>query len=200
REGVMPMRTRTVLLAGACAVLVASTGRDGGVPEPTLRARVAESYGKLPLFFEKNEGQAEPDVRYLSQGSGYTVALTPTEAVLWLRADVVRMKVVGGNRSPEISPSGELVGKSNYFIGNDPSQWRTNIPQYERVTYREVYPGVDLVYYGTQRQLEYDFVVAPTADPDRIRLRFEGPEAVEVDADGNLVLEMGGGRLVLKAP
>jgi hypothetical protein len=110
------------------------------------------------------------------------------------------MKLVGGNRSPEISATGELVGKSNYFIGNDPSQWRTNIPQYERVTYREVYPGVDLVYYGTQRQLEYDFVLSPAADPDQIRLRFEGPDTVEVDADGNLVLEMGGGRLLLKAP
>src|SRR2546428_259370 len=83
---------------------------------------------------------------------------------------------------------GELPGKSNYFIGNDPKKWRANIANYAKVRYRNVYPGVDLVYYGNQQQLEYDFVVGPGADPGRIALRFQGADRLEVDTEGDLVL------------
>src|SRR6185295_2469207 len=87
----------------------------------------------------------------------------------------------------------ELPGKANYFIGNDPSRWRTNVPTYAKVRSNGVYPGIDLVYYGQQRQLEYDFVVAPGADPQKIVLGFEGADAVEIDAHGDLVLHTAGG-------
>ena len=99
----------------------------------------------------------------------------------------------------------ELPGKSNYFIGNDPAKWRTNVPTYAKVRYENVYPGIDLVYYGNQRQLEYDFVVAPGADPRAIRLAFqsrdrEGAGALRIDGQGDLVLEAEGSELRLHRP
>jgi hypothetical protein len=82
----------------------------------------------------------------------------------------------------------ELPGKVNYFRGNDPKKWQSNIPTYLRVKYESLYPGVDLVYYGNQQQLEYDFIVAPAADPKNILLEFDGAERLEVDARGDLLI------------
>src|SRR5205807_7401195 len=155
------------------------------------QARLAQSYGKVPLSFEANQGQTDPRVKFLSRGSGYTLFLTRDEAVLALRSrqssvvssqlqktpghglrttDTLRMKLVGANRAAKVTALGELPGKSNYFIGSDPKKWRTDVPTYGKVKYEGVYPGIDLVYYGNQRQLEYDFVVAPGADPKAITL------------------------------
>jgi hypothetical protein len=189
-------------------------------------ARLAESYGKLPLSFEVNQGQTDAQVRFLSRGKGYALFLTGGEAVLSLRGSqksdpgklrgddaellsrqavfptfgrflgtqrqednasrfrqdqepesqvgsVVRMKLAGANRNSKVAGLEELPGKSNYFIGNDPKKWRTNVATYAKVKYSEVYPGIDLVYYGNQGQLEYDFVVAPGADPRAINLAVE---------------------------
>ncbi len=110
------------------------------------------------------------------------------------------MKLVGANPSPDVAGLEELPGKSNYFIGNDPKKWRSNVPHYARVAYRQVYPGIDLVYYGNQQQLEYDFVVAPGADPDAIRLGFEGADEIGLDHQGNLILQTAGGELLQRAP
>ena len=108
----------------------------------------------------------------------------------------IRLELIGANPSPQVVGREELPGKSNYFIGNDPAKWRTNVPTYRKVEYREVYPGVSLVYYGNPAaaaQLEYDFVVAPGADPGQIRLGVEGAGRVEVDAEGDLVLQAAAG-------
>jgi len=155
----------------------------------------------LPLFFEQNQGQTAPQVKFLARGAGYGLFLTADEAVLQLQtsavstqhsapssqlsavssqrasSSVIRMKLDGANSSAHISGTERLPGKSNYFIGNDPSKWRHNIPQFARVVYQAVYPGVDLVYYGNQGQLEYDFRVAPGADPNQITLSFQGASA-----------------------
>ena len=149
------------------------------------------NYAKLPLAFEANAGQTDSQVKFLSRGHGYTLFLTGNEAVLSLagaagdsprsrgvertssRTDpsVVRMKLIGANENAPVVGTAELPGKSNYFIGNDSKQWRTNVPTYADVKYSNVYPGVDLVYYGNQGgQLEYDFVIAPGSDPKAIRL------------------------------
>ena len=171
-------------------------------------ARVSETYGKLPLQFEANRGQTDKQVRFLSRGAGYSLYLTSSEAVLVLsqpRADAkrdaqtpaksvaLRMSLVGATRKPEVSGLDELPGKANYFIGKDRSKWRTNVPTYAKVHYQNVYPGIDLVYYGNQRQLEYDFVVAPGADPKKIVLGFKGADKLEIDAQGDLVLHAAGG-------
>src|SRR5437879_1394760 len=172
-------------------------------------ARVSETYGKLPLHFQANRGQTHEDVRFLARGPGYSLFLTPTEAVLTLMkpessarkpaahgkseprgpatGTVLRMTFAGANPERRVTGLEELPGKANYFIGNDRAKWRTNVPTYAKVQYREVYPGIDLVYYGNQQQLEYDFVVRPGANPNRIVLGFEGADRLEVDAQGDLV-------------
>jgi len=172
----------------------------------------------LPLFFEPNLGQTDPQVKFLARGSGYGLFLTADEAVLELRPSapspfgsgqvknsrqpsasaVIRMRLEGANSSPRVSGASPLPGKSNYFIGNDPSKWRHGIPQFARVEYRAVYPGVDLIYYGDRGQLEYDFRVAPAADPNQIALRFDGASA-RIDS-GDLVLATGQGDVRFHAP
>ncbi len=221
-----------LLALGLLASAVVELGSDPGLaykpyfPAKTPTAnkpQVVENYGKLPLSFEANHGQTDNRVDFLSRGSGYTLFLTPTEAVLALRKPaasevgaaaevskvesnpdteeaVLRMKLVGANPSPQVSGLEELPGKSNYFLGNDPSKWRTNVPQYAKVQYEDVYPGVDLVYYGNQRELEYDLVVAPWANPEAIHLAFEGEDKLEIDAQGDLVLDSDGGQVRLQKP
>jgi len=174
-------------------------------------ARVSESYGKLPLQFEANRGQVHKDVRFLARGQGYALYLTAGEAVLVLskpnvdakrdarstqaqgKSVALRMSLVGAAHKPQVSGLDQLPGKANYFVGKDRSKWRTNVPTYAKVHYQNVYPGIDLVYYGNQRQLEYDFVVAPGADPKRIVLGFRGADKFEIDAEGDLVLHASGG-------
>jgi hypothetical protein len=114
---------------------------------------------------------------------------------------VLRMRLVGGNAKGRVVGLDKLPGRSNYFIGNDPKKWRTNVPSYARVKYEGVYPGVDLVYYGKQRQLEYDFVVAPGADPNQIKLSFAGGDGTRLDAaSGDLVLKVGGDEVRFQKP
>jgi hypothetical protein len=160
------------------------------------RARMSEAYGKLPLRFEANAGQADTEVKFLSRGSGYHLFLTANEAVLALheakaasearaqsratnQKSIVRMKLIGANPAPHLEGEDALPGKSNYFIGNDPAKWRRNVTSYTKVRYRSVYPGIDMVYYGNEQQLEYDFVVAKGVDPKAINLSFDGVQRME---------------------
>ena len=113
---------------------------------------------------------------------------------------IVRMELAGANPAPGFTALEQLPGKSNYFIGNKPENWHTNIPQYRRVLERDVYHGVNLVYYGTQGQLEYDFDVAPGADPSVIRLAFQGAGDVRIDAQGELVVHTAAGEVRLRKP
>jgi hypothetical protein len=255
--------------------------------------RAIETYGRLPLSFERNDGQASPEVKFLSRGRGYTLFLTGKEAVLALEKpsavssrlsargkwknenriskieirnselenrnsfplglesaisnlrflvasleypappsiapapaphpsapEVVRLELVGANPQAGVVGLDELPGKSNYFIGNDPRKWRTNVPTYAKVRYDNVYPGIDLVYYGKnsevrsqkpegesaagaewRAQLEYDFVVAPGADPNRIKLSLAGADGMRVDAaSGDLVLKVGADEVRFQKP
>jgi hypothetical protein len=166
-------------------------------------ARASEAYGQLQLHFEANQGQAHEDVRFLARGPGYSLYLTAGDAVLALAGSkpvVLRMVIMNADPKPLVSGIGKLPGKANYFIGNDPAKWRTNVPTYAKVHYRSVYPGVDLIYYGNQRQLEYDFVVAPGADPKTIALGFQGADKLEIDAQGDLVLHTPGGSIHQRKP
>jgi hypothetical protein len=173
-------------------------------PEPATRARVSETYGRLPLRFEANRGQTDPRVKFLSRGPGYSVFLTSTEAVLVLSKGTdrtaLRVTLLDANRAAQVTGHEELPGAVNYLVGNDPSRWRHGIQTYARVGYQDVYPGIDLVYYGNQRQLEYDFVVRAGADPTRIALDFAGAESVEIDSQGDLVLHTAAGELRHKKP
>jgi len=118
------------------------------------------------------------------------------------------MKLIGANSAARVTALNELPGKSNYFIGNDPKRWRTDVPTYAKVRYQDVYPGIDLVYYGNQRQLEYDFVVAPGADPKAIALKIETGNSkfeirnskIRVDASGDLVVQAEGDEVRFHKP
>jgi len=130
---------------------------------------------------------------HTGQAAGLSNGVNPQTGIL-------RMKWEGANQNPRVEGVDELEGKSHYFIGNDPDQWRTNIPLYRKVRYRDLYPGIDLIYYGNQRQLEYDLVVTPEGDPGAIRLVIEGAEGVGADEGGNLILRVGGGEVIQQAP
>ena len=127
----------------------------------------------LPLAFERNAGQTDPQVKYLTRGQGGTVWFTEQGPVLGVavksrsasRMAVMRMRFEGGKRAPKIEGVSQTGGITNYFIGNDASKWRTDVPQFQQVRYRDVYPGIDVVFYGNDRNLEYDFVLQPGADP-----------------------------------
>lgn len=168
--------------------------------------QVLTNYSHLPLIFEANQGQTDPRVRFVARGSGYGLFLTGEGAVLALRSakgasagSVVRMKLAGAKANPELQASDLLPGRSNYLIGSDPSKWQRNVPQYACVRYQQVYPGIDLVYYGKQGQLEYDFQVAAGADPKTIQLQFEGSRALRM-AGGDLIVSAGDGDVRLQAP
>jgi hypothetical protein len=171
---------------------------------------IQAAFGRLPLHFEAHEDENA----FLSRGQGYTLVLRPFEALLSLRTSaggsqpdeaakpapkLVHMQLQGGASAPHVEGLTPLRGKVNYLLGNDPAKWRTGIPTYGKVHYRDVYPGIDLVYYGNQDKLEFDFVVAPGSQPETIQLLFRGVEEARIDALGDLVLGTGDG-MRLRAP
>ncbi|MGB8647710.1 MAG: hypothetical protein WCF84_20925, partial [Anaerolineae bacterium] len=209
------------LALGALLLLarVSDVGAAASTPLKAMTTRaetgLQETYGKLPLSFEANQGQMDAAVQFLSRGNGYSLYLTSSEAVLALRQPfassqpetamaspqvTVRMQIVGANTAAQTAGMDELPGKVNYLIGNDPAQWRTNIPTFGRVQYTNVYPGVDLAFYGNQRQIEYDFIVAPGADPQQIALHFDGVAGAALDGAGQLVLQTASGSVLMAPP
>jgi len=216
------------LIAASAPLAVAA----GPAPQPPVnaaaaKALVAQNYGKIPLSFEANQGQADKTVKFVSRGSGYSLFLTDSSAVLALtkpdtsngklghtagkslkpasahpasKTDVVGMDLAGANRATHVSGMAQLPGTANYFIGNDPAQWHSGVPTFARVRYAGVYPGIDLVYYGNQRQLEYDFVVAPGASPKPIRLQFVGARKLDLTTDGDLTVSAANGQIAFHKP
>jgi hypothetical protein len=174
-------------------------GTPGGITTPTSAA-----YGQLPMSFEPNRGQTDARVDFLARGPGYTAFLAPTQAVMSLKdgasSDVLRMRLNGSNAHARATGSGLQAGVTNYLIGSDPAAWKTGIPNFGQVRYASVYRGIDLVYHGNQRQLEYDFVVNPGARPGTIKMSFASEQRPRLDQAGNLVLHTAGGDLVQHAP
>jgi hypothetical protein len=219
-----------VLLLVSLARVSSAAERANTAPANEAKQRAAASYVKLPLSFEPNQGQSDPQVKFLSRGRGYALFLTGSEAVLSLRKPsgqpthnrapkpqsrqsqskpsapaVLRLDLVGANPGASVKGLEELPGKSNYFIGNDPKKWRTNVPTFAKVKYENIYPGVDLVYYGNPSAdggLEYDFVVAPGADPGRITLRVGAHRdaPLRIAPDGDLVVQAEGGEVRFQKP
>jgi uncharacterized repeat protein (TIGR01451 family) len=202
--------------------LATALGRSGAKSKTTPDARSILSH--LPLIFEMNQGQANSNVKFIARGSGYSVGLDGTGAVLAMRGEqrslpgqskprksrpgqsrsgqsveLVRMTLVGANPMAEVSGSDKLRGTSNYFLGNDPKQWRRGIPQFAAVQYKSVYPGIDLVFYGSQGHLEYDFKVAPGASPSQAEMQFDGATKLELRG-GDLILRGTGANVRLQAP
>ena len=208
----------SVLLLGAFDILAKAVDKpEASSSASPTQGKVIESYTRSPLSFEANHGQTADEVKFVSHGPGYTLFLTNDEAVLALKNDskghgaagtTLRLQLAGANRDIALSGLEELPGKSSYFVGNDPKKWQTNIPNYAKVAYHGVYPGIDVNYYGTQQQLEFDFVIAPGADPNQIALslqadsaaRAEKQASLRVDKNGDLVESTTAGELRLRKP
>lgn len=164
----------------------------------------------MPLLFEKNAGQTSNQVRYLSRSDGYMMFFTSKEIVLDLRKDpanpkelgkfhnlkptiipsndVLRLQFIGANSHPEIVGKDEVTTKTNYFIGNDPKKWQKNVPNFAKVDYKNLYPGIDMVFYGDHQKLEYDIRVSPGADPNMARFAVTGAKDVKLNQNGDLTL------------
>lgn len=167
----------------------------------TALAAPSLKIGNIRLSFEPNTGQAPAEVRYLARGSSYTLYLTAAEAVLAApKQAAVREKLSNANRSARIAGEVEQGSISNYLVGNDPAKWQTSIPNYERVRYTGIYPGIDLVYYGREGNLEYDWIVAPGADPGQIRIAIENADRLRIDRHGDLVITSGSGEYRHRKP
>jgi hypothetical protein len=210
---------------------LAGTVSGGDGSDAPTRAPAKGVYGKLPLTFEPNRGQSDPQVKFLSRGIGHNIFLTPSEAVLSLKGNepvdncrkpeaeiadqvhplpaashppshtiALRMKLLGANPNSEMFSLDQAAGTSNYFVGSDPAKWRTGLPASAQVKDRDIYPGIDAVYYGNQQQLETDFLVAPGADPGAIRLEFEGGNDLSLDSSGDLVLGTAAGEIRERKP
>ena len=217
-----------VLVALVGAILLLWGQAYGAVGEPS-RVQLQRAYGKLPLHFIPNQGQTDERVKYYTQGGGYAFFFTPEGVVLSLERDrdqlnrdrkpgkdrfsqqltlprpgpraVVQLNPVGMCPGVEPVAADPQGGKVNYFIGNDPKKWRTNLPTYGAVVYREAYPGIDMKFYGNGRQLEYDLVVRPGADPARVKFQYRGIKGLAVTREGDLAIKLPGGEcLIQKKP
>lgn len=212
-----------VPLLSVLSILPAAAAGTQTTQDAATDMKAVAGYGKLPVSFEVNQGQAAQTVKFLAQGRGYGIYLDGQEAVLALHSQkpddyvklepqdkthppaayetsIVRMQLRGANPDAQATGVDLLPGTANYFIGKDPANWHSGIPTYAKVRFSEVYPGIDLLYYGNQSQLEYDFVVAPGADPRSIHLHFEGSKTLWINASGDLCVATDNGDTVFHKP
>ncbi len=205
----LPSIVYAALLAGPVCLRgqLPSPATDVAPVKAAANPAPSSDFAKLPLTFVPNQGQTAAQVRFQAAGSGYSIFLTDSAAVLELVklapasdpdartatpasepkaaiTDFIRMELAGTKPHLEPAADDQLPGRVNYFIGNDPAKWRRAIPTYAKVRYPGIYPGIDLVYYGNQQQLEYDFVVAPQANAGSIRLSFKGGEKLRLGQSG----------------
>ncbi len=185
------------LLVCAASVLAAA----GGASRPDAALSQAKAaLARLPLRFEANRGQWDPAVRYAARANGYALLLTAGGPVVsFPGAGRVAINLLNSNRAARIEPLDQLPAHTDYFVGSR-EHWHTGIPNYSRVRYGAVYPGIDVVYYGNPSRLEYDFVLQPGADPRAIRLKFRGAGHVRITAEGDLAFQSAGTRMVQEKP
>lgn len=171
---------------------------------PDLETAAVAHYGKIPLHFEENVGQSDAEVRYIARGRGYSMMLARDRALVALQNDnrsgVLEMSFAGRQAETAITAENELEGKVNYLIGSEPSDWKTDIATFEKVRYREIYRGIDMVFYGNQQELEFDFVVSPAASPDAIALEFSGVDDLDLSENGDLLISVAGTQIVQRKP
>ena len=196
-------------------------------------AQIAEAYGKIPLAFTMNQGQTDSPVRFTTAGNGCAMFFTPTGTTFLLSRETkesaakraaqspedmtpnrnadrefesfaVKTLFVGANQSTEVAGEDRLPWNNNYFTGNNPTKWRTDVPNYGKIRLKEVYSGVDLVYYGNKNRIKYDFVVKPGEDPSKIVLRYDlgenGGNALTINGNGELVVTTPLGDIIERKP
>ncbi len=218
----MRLNLFAIVIAVTVGTLSVSAQQTAAQQSAQPAPQAVRNYGHLPLTFEANQGQAAGQVKFLSRGHGYTTFLTAGAMVLNLRASRVestsnkngsqaassqsstratlQFRLIGANSNPRVVGEDPQSGRVNYFIGKDPSKWYTNVPTYGKIRYKNVYPGIDLIFYGNHQQLEYDFAVAPKADPRQIQFQINGASQISLDEQGNLVLDVNGAKLHFQSP
>jgi hypothetical protein len=201
--------------------------KSGSAVAASVKENWLRAYAQIPLSFESNQGQSAAGVQFLSRDNGYELSLLSQEADFTFHqpisgprnrldrssltrnrrvhgapgeSSVLRMHLDGANPTATITGVDRTAAKINYFIGNDPKKWHTDVPAYAKVKYADVYPGIDLVFYGNRSELEYDFVVAPGANTKAIALNIEGATKLRLDASGNLMLGVANGEVKIKKP
>jgi hypothetical protein len=189
---------RTALWIGV-SVLHFNCGR--ALP-PDVTLKTVEDT-KSPLQFEENHGQADSRAKYIARAGALNLFMTGDQAIVVFpdgspRPPAVSLELLGSDRTPAVG-SRALSGTSNYFIGNDPARWLTNVPTYSEVTYFDVYDGIDWVFRGnnSQSQLEYDFIVTPGADPHDISVHISGADSIDLTDGRQLAIQVSGRRLVM---
>jgi hypothetical protein len=179
-------------------ILCASTLFAAAPPQPAIPPAKAAA-ARLPLRFEENRGQWDPSVRFTARSNGANLQLTARGPKFLVGQSRVEIDLVHGAAAPAIQPLDRLPATTNYMVGPR-TQWHTGIANYARVRYQGVYPGIDVIYYGNHNQLEYDFALAPGANPDAIRLDFRGDVQVSLTPSGDLALDSNGTQVLQKAP
>ncbi len=218
---VIPGRHRSAARAASAAI--STSASNSSTAAHATPGQVQAAYAALPLAFEQNQGQTDEAVKYLARGNGYTLFLTPKEAVFSLHSRsaaagsaisrrpgagkdqknstaVVRMHLAGANSPSAIEAASPVAGTANYFIGNDQSKWQSGVPRYARVSYRDVYPGVNMAFHGSGRELEFDFVLSPQANPGPIGFQFTGTRAMRTNDSGDLIISSAAGNILLRKP
>ena len=199
------------LFFAATSLTFCASAQRNSAPTGAMATAIAH----LPVTFEQNQGQSSTDVRYIARTGSSTTLIRSSGAAVILRpgrqaqgqrlhrpemSQMIAMHLIGVNQRAAVSGQELEPEKSNYFVGSDPAKWQTDLPHYARVKIQGVYPHVDMLYYATEQQLEYDFVVSPLGDPKRLRMRFDGQDHLSIDRAGKLVLQAGKERLTLQTP
>uniref|UniRef100_Q020T1 Cell surface glycoprotein (S-layer protein) related protein-like protein n=1 Tax=Solibacter usitatus (strain Ellin6076) TaxID=234267 RepID=Q020T1_SOLUE len=181
------------------ALLVCAGSLCAATPPAPAAAQAQAAMGRLPLRFEENRGQFDSPVRFMAKSAGGKLQFTARGPEFLVGSSPVEIGLVHGNAAPKIEPLDRISAVTNYMVGPR-DNWHSGIANFARVRYQQVYPGIDIVYYGTQNQLEYDFVLAPGANPDAIRLKFKGGVHVSLTPSGDIALESSDGKVLQKAP
>ena len=215
-----PRRAAQLTLALSLALFAqGAEAQSAAVPSNSRLRQLNSASGQIPLEFEANRGQAPAPYAFVAHGPSYSLALSSTQVTLSLhslaqnaksgqvaalpvpiQAGRIALQLIGANEKSTLSGLDPRPGRSNYFLGSDPSKWVTQVPHFGRVQIAQPYPGIDLVFYGNPQQLEYDFLVAPGADPSQIRLNPQGATAVSINTEGNALLQTVAGPVELKQP
>jgi hypothetical protein len=226
KKGKIILITAAFLLA-LPALALSSTGETRSDITDIEKAVVMKTYGRLPLYFIENNGQEDERMLFYEKGRGHATFFTregvflsmiknqesqdkehrekaedpnPKSEIADLKYTIIKLTPVGANEEPEVVAEGLQEYKVNFFIGNDPERWRTSVPTYMAVLYKDVYKGIDIKYYGNNSQLEYDIIVKPGADPQIVKLSYEGIQGLEVTDEGVLEISLKEGKLIQKKP
>jgi hypothetical protein len=204
-----PLIISAVVLLVLCALVFtiqprpranASSSKEPPQSTSVDKAKLKQLMADLPLAFELNTGQADSRVKFLANSNGAQLLLESGKATLLTTSGHFRFTFGGANLAANVHGADQLIERRNYLIGNDSAKWRTDVPTFRKVIYDDIYPGIDLTYYGNAHEIEYDFEVDPGADPRTIRLVFDPKVRPRISTNGDLLLRFGSTRLVHRKP